>query len=235
MKLFRPSCIICGFRKFTVYSSVEHVVPSAAVVQRLAGSTVAHKPLTFLCCCVLQDATAHHYPAHLLAQAHLAGSHWGQHPQLTGSIAADTAALYDTSSQMQHQQQLAGLPLHPAAALPGLSGGLGPLQSCLPLRPAAPGLSSLDANNRSGSSGSLGPGGVRKPRYNNSISLNKQIMNTHSARELHAIVRAKGAGFDFFNISSAIARVPKLVGPAGGVQVGCWCSCCRAHASWEMC
>jgi hypothetical protein len=60
---------------------------------------------------------------------------------------------------------------------------------------------------------------MRKPRYNNSISLNKQIMNTHSARELHAIVRTKGAGFDFFNISSAIARVPKLVGLTGGVQV----------------
>lgn len=157
-----------------------------------------------------QDAAPHHYPAHLLAQAHLAGSHWGQHPHLTGSIAADTAALYDTSSHTQHQQQLAGLPRQ--------SGGLGPLQSCLPLRPAAPGLGSLDANNRSGSSGSLGPGGMRKPRYNNSISLNKQIMNTHSARELHTIVRSKGAGFDFFNISSAIARVPKLVGPAGGVQ-----------------
>jgi hypothetical protein len=64
---------------------------------------------------------------------------------------------------------------------------------------------------------------MRKPRYNNSISLNKQIMNTHSARELHAIVRTKGAGFDFFNISSAIARVPKLVGVAGGVQVGGLC------------
>jgi hypothetical protein len=44
-------------------------------------------------------------------------------------------------------------------------------------------------------------------------------MNTHSMRELHTMVRSKGSMFDFFNISSAIARVPKLVGPAGGVQV----------------
>jgi hypothetical protein len=68
---------------------------------------------------------------------------------------------------------------------------------------------------------------MRKPRYNNSISLNKQIMNTHSAHELHAIVRTKGAGFDFFNISSAIARVPKLVGLAGGVQVSGMFYICR--------
>jgi hypothetical protein len=63
-------------------------------------------------------------------------------------------------------------------------------------------------------------GGVRKARFSNSISLNKQIMNTHNTRDLHTIVRSKGSMFDFFNISSAIARVPKLVGGSGGVQVG---------------
>lgn len=63
------------------------------------------------------------------------------------------------------------------------------------------------------------PGGTRKARFNNSVSLNKQIMNTHSARDLHTIVRSKGSTFDFFNISSAIARVPKLVGGSGGLQV----------------
>ncbi|KAF8065534.1 hypothetical protein HT031_003135 [Scenedesmus sp. PABB004] len=60
--------------------------------------------------------------------------------------------------------------------------------------------------------------GGRKPRFNNSIGLNKQIMGTHCVRDLATLVRAKGPSFDFFNISSAIARVPKLVGPAGGVQ-----------------
>jgi hypothetical protein len=62
-------------------------------------------------------------------------------------------------------------------------------------------------------------GGARKARFSNSISLNKQIMNTHNTRDLHTIVRSKGSMFDFFNISSAIARVPKLVGGSGGVQV----------------
>jgi hypothetical protein len=77
---------------------------------------------------------------------------------------------------------------------------------------------------------------MRKPRYNNSISLNKQIMNTHSARELHAIVRTKGAGFDFFNISSAIARVPKLVGLTGGVQVSeVFEVACVVWSQWGFC
>lgn len=77
-------------------------------------------------------------------------------------------------------------------------------------------------------------GGARKARFNNnSISLNKQIMNTHSTRDLHTIVRSKGSNFDFFNISSAIARVPKLVGSSGGVQVGvevCTMACHSAAA-----
>jgi hypothetical protein len=53
-----------------------------------------------------------------------------------------------------------------------------------------------------------------------SVSLNKQIMAANSTGELLALVRAHGGGFDFFNISTAIARVPKLVGPhACGGQV----------------
>jgi hypothetical protein len=56
-----------------------------------------------------------------------------------------------------------------------------------------------------------------------SVGLNKQIMTANSTAELLALVRAHGAAFDFFNISTAIARVPKLVGPhACGGQVGGW-------------
>jgi hypothetical protein len=53
-----------------------------------------------------------------------------------------------------------------------------------------------------------------------SVGLNKQIMSANSTGELLALVRANAAGFDFFNTSTAIARVPKLVGPhACGAQV----------------
>lgn len=184
----------------------------------MTAQSARAKCIVLACFCAapftMQDG--HHlYPSQLLAQAGLQG-HWGQQP-LTGSIAADTVALYDTS---QHQH-LAGL-MHSASMLGAPGSAFGPLSS-RSARPAAAGLSSLDQSGRSGSSGSLplGLGGVRKPRFNNSISLNKQIMNTHSMRELHTIVRSKGPSFDFFNISSAIARVPKLVGPTGGVQVRC--------------
>lgn len=53
-----------------------------------------------------------------------------------------------------------------------------------------------------------------------SVGLNKQIMTANSTAELLSLVRQHAAGFDFFNISTAIARVPKLVGPHGcGGQV----------------
>lgn len=48
-----------------------------------------------------------------------------------------------------------------------------------------------------------------------SVGLNKQIMTANSTGELLSLVRQHGASFDFFNISTAIARVPKLVGPHG--------------------
>eukprot|EP00879_Flechtneria_rotunda_P006796 GHRR01007140.1.p1 GENE.GHRR01007140.1~~GHRR01007140.1.p1 ORF type:complete len:1066 (+),score=457.18 GHRR01007140.1:335-3532(+) len=62
--------------------------------------------------------------------------------------------------------------------------------------------------------------GVRRQQshFHSNISLNKQIMNTHNMRELHTIVRNMGDSFDFFNISSAIARVPKLANPSNSVQ-----------------
>ncbi|KIY94240.1 hypothetical protein MNEG_13723 [Monoraphidium neglectum] len=58
-------------------------------------------------------------------------------------------------------------------------------------------------------------GGRRGGRAHSSssVGLNKQIMTANTTSDLLAIVRQHGAGFDFFNISTAIARVPKLLGP----------------------
>lgn len=149
----------------------------------------------------------------LLAQQAAALHSWGIHPGLAGNFAADTAVLYDNSSWAGPQHGMPG-PLMHAAAFPGLprpsaAAGLAPSN-----RPPA-GLSTASTV-----APVLGGQGPRKSRFNNSISLNKQIMNTHNARDLHTIVRSKGGMFDFFNISSAIARVPKLVASSGGVQVG---------------
>lgn len=46
----------------------------------------------------------------------------------------------------------------------------------------------------------------------NSVFLNKQIMAASTVEDLLSLVKAKGSQFDFFNVSSALARVPKLVG-----------------------
>ncbi|GLI70705.1 hypothetical protein VaNZ11_015649 [Volvox africanus] len=58
-----------------------------------------------------------------------------------------------------------------------------------------------------------------------SIQLNKHIMACRTTEELLALVQHRGAYFDYFNISTALARVPKLAlmcpgVPAGGVQTG---------------
>jgi hypothetical protein len=47
----------------------------------------------------------------------------------------------------------------------------------------------------------------RKGPAGNSINLNKQIMASSSLNELSALVHHHGHSFDFFNISSAIAKV----------------------------
>jgi hypothetical protein len=44
-----------------------------------------------------------------------------------------------------------------------------------------------------------------------SIALNKEIMGSASLEQLLAIVRGHGHTFDFFNISTAVSRVPKLL------------------------
>ncbi|KAF5837976.1 hypothetical protein DUNSADRAFT_3637 [Dunaliella salina] len=44
-----------------------------------------------------------------------------------------------------------------------------------------------------------------------SVALNKSIMSASCVGELLALVRARGHNFDFFNISSAVSRAPKLV------------------------
>ncbi|EFJ51245.1 hypothetical protein VOLCADRAFT_87862 [Volvox carteri f. nagariensis] len=51
-----------------------------------------------------------------------------------------------------------------------------------------------------------------------SIQLNKHIMACRNTEELLALVQHRGAFFDYFNISTALARVPKLalVSPAVG-------------------
>ncbi|GLC35079.1 hypothetical protein PLESTM_000277200 [Pleodorina starrii] len=50
-----------------------------------------------------------------------------------------------------------------------------------------------------------------------SIQLNKHIMACRNTEELLALVQHRGAYFDYFNISTALARVPKLalMGPTG--------------------
>lgn len=170
-----------------------------------------------------QQASSSH-AQQLLAQQAAAFHHWGMHPGFPGHFAADTAALYDNSAWGMPQPGLPGPLLH-AAGFPGLPrpaavAGITPRAG--QWLPAAAGVLS-GSNSSGGLAQPAAPqqlGGARKARFNNSISLNKQIMNTHSTRDLHTIVRSKGSMFDFFNISSAIARVPKLVGGSGGVQVG---------------
>jgi hypothetical protein len=44
------------------------------------------------------------------------------------------------------------------------------------------------------------------------VRLNKEIMASKSTSELLALVNARGKYMDFFNISSAISRTPKLAG-----------------------
>lgn len=182
-----------------------HLPPPHHVQQQQQASAAAASQAQLLA----QQAAAFHH-------------HWGiAHPPhpgaFTGNFGADTAVLYDNAWGMPGM--MPGPLLH--AGFPGLP------------RPAAvAGITPSRSNGNFNNSSSQRPssssglqqqqplgGGVRKSRFNNSISLNKQIMNTHSTRDLHAIVRSKGSMFDFFNISSAIARVPKLVGASGGVQV----------------
>lgn len=202
---------------------------TAAAAARGASADHGRLPagLNFLHFGLHPSAASSHAQQLLAQQAAALHQHWGMHPAgfpPAGQFQAaplDTAAFYDNAAwgpggTLQHAA--AGLsgpagPLLHAAAFPGLPrpGGL----------PAAPRPSQrLPLHMGSGASSAVPqPGGTRKARFNNSVSLNKAIMNTHSARDLHTIVRSKGSTFDFFNISSAIARVPKLVGGSGGVQV----------------
>eukprot|EP00775_Hariotina_reticulata_P012456 gene12456-12592_t len=161
-----------------------------------------------------QDMYAQLYPPHLLAACGLAPPHWNNQPQWAASLAANAAALSDSANASQQLLHIGGVP----SVLLATSGMTHPGRGAPLPSSAAAGAADPGADRRSNSSTSAPLLGGRKPRFSNSISLNKQIMNTHSMRELHTMVRSKGSMFDFFNISSAIARVPKLVGPAGGVQ-----------------
>lgn len=51
-----------------------------------------------------------------------------------------------------------------------------------------------------------------------SIALNKDITATNSVEQLLALVTSHGHEFDFFNISTAISRMPKLVGDGPGAM-----------------
>lgn len=61
--------------------------------------------------------------------------------------------------------------------------------------------------------------GGKKKGSANSVLLNKQIMACTSVSELLGLVKGSGNQFDGFNISSALARVPKLLltSPSAGV------------------
>lgn len=145
----------------------------------------------------------------------------GPHPGLQGlghphwDAAADTSS-YDT----------AGRQMLPAAnlLLPHLSGAaaMDTLHSMYGMYPGA--LEAMQANflaqQGSAAAGphqepSKAPGCARKARYNSSVTLNKQIMSACTTRDLLDLVYEKRSQFDFFNISSAIARVPKLMGSNG--------------------
>lgn len=52
---------------------------------------------------------------------------------------------------------------------------------------------------------------AKKKGSANSVQLNKQIMACSSVNELLSLVKDSGSQFDGFNISSALARVPKLL------------------------
>lgn len=56
-----------------------------------------------------------------------------------------------------------------------------------------------------------GAAGRRTRGSSSSVALNKEIMAAATVEELLNIVRTKSAQFDFFNISSAVSRAPKLV------------------------
>ncbi|GFR45114.1 hypothetical protein Agub_g6492, partial [Astrephomene gubernaculifera] len=62
--------------------------------------------------------------------------------------------------------------------------------------------------------GSL-PRGVN-PAGNSSIQLNKHIMACRTTEELLTLVQQRGSQFDYFNISTALARVPKLAATSAG-------------------
>lgn len=168
--------------------------------------------------------TSSSHAQQLLAQQAAAFHHyWGMQPHgFPGQFGADTAVLYDNSAWGMPQNTLPG-PLLPAAGFSGLPRPAGLTPQLGQRLPATAGVlargAPASAQQHQHQQPQQQQGGVRKARFSNSISLNKQIMNTHNTRDLHTIVRSKGSMFDFFNISSAIARVPKLVGGSGGVQV----------------
>jgi hypothetical protein len=183
----------------------------------------------------LAHPAANSHAQQLLAQQAAVLHHWGIHPGLTGNFAADTAVVHDNGwgipqhslpAPFMHAAGIAGLPR------PGAAARFAPRsQQHFPV-PAAGVLNQMQSaaagqHQQQQQQQQQQLGGARKTRFNTSISLNKQIMNTHSTRDLHTIVRSKGSSFDFFNISSAIARVPKLVGTSNGVQVRVAGASCR--------
>jgi hypothetical protein len=151
-------------------------------------------------------------------------------PHLSGAAAVDALAgmlqqqqqqqpnsMGGSMSRHQHQQQPSTsstwtAPLLPSQQQQQPSGRSQQQQQQYACSSAAAAGSSSNA-----ASSSMGP---KKARYNNSVSLNKMIMAAYTSKHLLELVRDKGGQFDFFNISSAIARVPKLTAAHnGGMQV----------------
>ena len=111
--------------------------------------------------------------------------------------------------QQQQQQQLRGP--HPLLKIPGF--GHKNVASLVRDKDAGAGQAQpgLPAHKHTGP---LGPPDCAQKKRGSatSVFMNKQIMASRNTYELLSLVRARGKEFDFFNISSAVARVPKLTG-----------------------
>ncbi|KAG2432187.1 hypothetical protein HXX76_009107 [Chlamydomonas incerta] len=120
-----------------------------------------------------------------------------------GAVAVDAAMLEPSSASITsqaHQPQPQAQPMPAPAPAPQM-------QQLPPPHP--------HHQQRRSSSGAGGMGGRGGGAASSSIQLNKHIMACRNTEELLALVQARGAHFDYFNISTALARVPKLAAASG--------------------
>ncbi|KAG2488358.1 hypothetical protein HYH03_013048 [Edaphochlamys debaryana] len=141
--------------------------------------------------------------------------------EATEAVEADSAAAASApSSAIAADAAVSGAPAH-SDRLSLQQAGL----SALPPPPPPPPLPhsvqlpqglppAAQHHQRRSSSGTRGASAA-----SSSIQLNKNIMACRNTEELLSLVQHRGAHFDYFNISTALARVPKLVagnGPSSG-------------------